>query len=118
MWFSTRDGYIQRFDAATQTFKAFDVFRHSPPSESKMIQKILFDKKGSILIGTTSQGIKEFELAKLDYKDVLTYNTDKTNIFVHDILEVNKQETWFATESGIFIWNSASRKFNNLKKIP
>lgn len=116
MWFSTRDGYLQRFDAATQTFRGYDVFEHSPPAESKVIQKIVFDKKGSILIGTSTQGIKEFELAKLDYKDVLTYNPDKTTIFVHDILQVNNQETWFATESGIFIWNNTSGKFINLKK--
>lgn len=116
MWFSTRDGYLQHFDAETQTFKAFDVFKHSPPAESKTIQKIIFDIEGHILIGTTSQGIKEFELGKLDYKDVLTYNPDKTSIFVHDILKVSEEETWFATESGIFIWNNTSRKFTNIKK--
>ncbi|MBD0289094.1 MAG: hybrid sensor histidine kinase/response regulator, partial [Flavisolibacter sp.] len=116
MWFSTKDGHLQQFDAATQTFKGYDVFAHSPPAESKVIQKIVFDKKGSILIGTNNQGIKEFELASLDYKDVLIYNLNKTTIYVRDILQVSNQETWFATESGIFIRNHASGELLNLKK--
>ena len=48
MWFSTTDGYLQQFNASSQTFKRYDVFAHSPRPESKVIQKIVFDKKSSI----------------------------------------------------------------------
>ena len=71
----------------------------------KLWRKIVFNKKGSIFIGTTNQGIKEFELLKLEYKDVLTYNPDKTTIFVHDIFDVSKQEIWLPSlyHSGLCI---------------
>ncbi|MCU7549586.1 ATP-binding protein [Chitinophagaceae bacterium LB-8] len=116
MWFSTADGELQQFNAATQTFKAYQVFRHSPAADSKVIQKIVYDQRGSILIGTSNQGIKEFKLNTLDYTDVLMYNADKTTIYVRDILQVNNEETWFATESGIYILNHATGKFLQLKK--
>jgi signal transduction histidine kinase/ligand-binding sensor domain-containing protein len=117
MWFSTRDGYLQQFNAATQTFKSYSVFDHSPPTESKMIQKIVYDPaKARILIGTNNQGIKEFDPASLTYKDLLIYNPDKTTIYVRDILPANEEETWFATESGIFILNNSSGNIQNLKK--
>lgn len=116
MWFSTNDGYLQQFDSTKQTFKSYSVFNHSPPAESKTIQKIVYDNKGNILIGTNNQGIKSFDVAKLTYRDVLMYNADKTTIYVRDILQVNPEETWFATESGIFILEEATGKFTTIKK--
>lgn len=116
MWFSTMDGDLQQYDAGTNTFQSFSVFSHSPPAESRVIQKIMYDGKGSILIGTNNQGIKAFQLDKQDYKDVLTYNPDRTTIYVRDIIQVSDEETWFATESGLFIWNRVTDKVQNLKK--
>lgn len=116
MWFSTLDGYLQQFNAATQTFNRYFVFGHSPPAESNVIQKIASDKKGTILIGTNNQGIKEFWPDRQDYTDVLMYNPDQTTIFVRDILPVNDRETWFATESGIFIRENEQGTFVHLKK--
>ncbi|RYE12021.1 MAG: hypothetical protein EOP45_23630 [Sphingobacteriaceae bacterium] len=116
MWFSTTDGYLKRFDSRTNTFTSFDVFAHSPATSSHWIEKISTDGNGSIFIGTHNQGIKEFTVAAAEYKDVLTYNTDKTCIYVRDILQSSKNEYWFATESGVFIYNRNTGKFINLKK--
>ncbi len=116
MWFATLDGHLQQYNAAANSFTSFSVFSHSPPAESKVIQKITYDGKGSILIGTNNQGIKAFNLDKKVYRDVLTYNPDRTTIYVRDILQVNEDETWFATESGLFIWDRVSGKIQNLKK--
>lgn len=116
MWFSTDDGYLQQFDNKTQTFKAYNVFAHSPSPASRLIKKIVPGKKGSIYIGTSSQGIKQFDEATLEYKDLLTYNTDKTTVFVRDILQAEDHQYWFATESGIFILNTETGEFTNLRK--
>ena len=116
MWFATVDGYLQQFNAASGTFTAHNVFRHSPPTESKSIQKIACDQRGRLLIGTNNQGIKEFDPRTLDYRDVLIHNPDQTTIYVRDILPVSATETWFATEAGVYIWNPATGAFHNLKK--
>ncbi len=116
IWFSTTDGYLQQFDNNMQTFKPYDVFVHSPSPASRWIKKILPGKKGTIYIGTTSQGIKQFNRFTSAYKDVLTYNANKTTVFVRDILQAGDNEFWFATESGIFILNSETGIYTNLKK--
>ena len=116
VWVSTDDGQLQQFDNKTQTFKSYDVFAHSPSPASRTIKKILPDNKGTIYIGTSSQGIKQFNQFTSDYKDVLTYNADKTTVFVRDILQTGDNEYWFGTESGIFILNTETGKYTNLRK--
>ncbi len=116
MWFATDNGYLQKFDAASATFKPYNLFAHSTRPASFWIQKIHAGSNGTVYIGTTSQGIKQFDPATGDYRDILTYNPDKTTIFVRDILENGNQEYWFATESGIFILQTNTGEFTNLKK--
>ncbi len=116
MWFSSIDGYLHRFNATDATFTKYNVFAHSPGVSSTWIEKIIADKNGSIFIGTPSYGIKQFNIATSTYKDVLTYNADKTFVYVRDMLQVSKQELWFATEAGIYILNRETGKFINLRK--
>ncbi|MEO5889125.1 MAG: two-component regulator propeller domain-containing protein, partial [Ferruginibacter sp.] len=50
------------------------------------------------------------------YKDLITYNSDKTTIYIRDIEKYSNNEYWFATESGIFILDSVTNQFKNLRK--
>ncbi len=116
IWVSTANGTIEKFDNQTEQFTSYNVFAHSPPSTSNYITKIYATDNNSIYIGTSSQGLKEFDIKTSTYKDVLTHNPDKSSVHVRDILRYSKNEYWFATESGIFILNTISKKFTNLRK--
>lgn len=116
MWFSSANGYLLKFNEKEGTFSRFNVFEHSLPTASTWIEKILADKNGTIFIGTPGQGIKLFDVNSGTYSDLLCYNADRTSVYVRDILKVNDQEAWFATESGVFIYNKLTRSFTNLKK--
>ncbi|MEO7768107.1 MAG: two-component regulator propeller domain-containing protein, partial [Ferruginibacter sp.] len=116
IWASTTNGFLKEFDEATETFKSFNLFSHSPPASSNWIQTISVAGKGSIFIGTSNQGLKEFKIDKSDYSDLLIFNPDKTTVFVRDIKQYSENEFWIATESGIFILNTITQKFINLKK--
>lgn len=116
IWVSTSAGKLERYDAQHNTFSAFDVFSKSGNSTSKWIEKIYSTRQHSILIGTSNNGVKLFDSQAFDYKDLLTYNADKTEIFARDFLEYNTQEYWIATESGIFVYNAKNGKCTNLKK--
>ena len=116
IWAATRDGYLKKFDAATETFASYDVFAHSPAAASRFIQKIYSTGKDSIFIGTSSQGLKLFQIPIAEYTDLLTHNANKTSVFVRDMLVYQPGEFWFATESGIFILNTKTGRFTNLKK--
>ncbi|WP_207632919.1 ligand-binding sensor domain-containing protein [Foetidibacter luteolus] len=116
MWFTTNNGYLLQFNAANESFARYDLFNHSPIPASRWVQKIAGGPGNTLFVGTTTQGLKQFDVAALDYTDVITYNPDKTNVFVRDILKNRENEYWFATESGVFILNTATGKYVNLKK--
>ena len=116
MWFSSNDGRLMKYDSATGKFATYNVFDHSPKPSSYWIQKIKPAEKNQLYVGTTSQGLKIFDIASGNYTDILTYNPDKTTVFIRDILTRSKDECWFATESGIFILHTNTGTFTNLKK--
>lgn len=116
LWVSDANGFVHSFDSSGKNFSSFTLFDHSPPSISNWIQKIYPGNDNFIYVGTSSQGLKEFDVNNKTYRDLLTYNPDKTTIYIRDIKKYTDNEYWFATESGIFILNTLTEKFTNLKK--
>ncbi len=116
MWFGDMNGHLKRFDTVTQTFSGPNVFEHSPRMPTCFIKKIYPAGNNGIFIGTTCQGIKLYDIPTNTYTDLLIYSPDKTTVYVRDILKYSAHEYWFATESGIFIYNTITRSFTNLKK--
>lgn len=116
IWASTPLGLLEHYNTADDSFTAYNVFNHSAPAVSKWIEKIYGTTAGTILIGTSNQGAKSFNIATGTYKDILTYNSDKTALFVRSFVQTSESEFWIGTESGIFIYNTESDKVTNLKK--
>jgi ligand-binding sensor domain-containing protein/signal transduction histidine kinase/DNA-binding response OmpR family regulator len=116
IWVSTGNGLIKRYMPETDSFTSFDVFQNSGPTSSKWIKKIFNTGRNSLLIGTSNQGIKLFDIATQTYKDVLTYSADRTAIYARDFIAYDKNEYWIATESGIYIYDMANGSISNLKK--
>ncbi len=116
LWASTNNGLLKKFNEQTGTFSTFDVFKHSPKESSNWIHTMYFSDKNTLYIGTASQGIKRFDVPTATYVDVLSINPDKTKVHVRDIKQFSEHELWFATESGIFILDTQTNQFINLKK--
>ncbi|MHA4810066.1 ligand-binding sensor domain-containing protein [Flavitalea flava] len=116
VWFTTNDGHLQQYDPRVKSFTAYDLFSHSPEPSSRWLQRIRYAGNHIFLIGTSNQGLKTFNDSTGTYEDILTYNSDKTAIFVRDILPYSPNEFWLATESGIFILNLKDKALTNLRK--
>jgi signal transduction histidine kinase/ligand-binding sensor domain-containing protein len=117
LWVSTSAGTIAKYNFSKNTFDtAYDVFRHSGYAVSRWIQSVYNVGDSLLLIGTSNQGLKLFDIKTFSYKDILTLNSDKTDIIVRDILAINKDEYWIATQSGIYILNIKTGVYFNLKK--
>ncbi len=116
IWVCSPNGLLHRFDENTGTFKSFNLFSHSPKPASYAVVKIYPAGKGALYAGTTSQGLKRFDITTSDYRDLLTINLDKTAVYIHDIKKYADNEYWLATESGIFIYNIQKETFIQLKK--
>ncbi len=116
LWAATDDGKLQRFDAASGKFQAFSVFTHSPPAPSRWILTLRATDRQTIYVGTFNQGLKEFNMATGDYRDLLAYNPNKTPIAVRAIVPYASGEYWIGTESGIFVLDEHTQQFTQLRK--
>jgi signal transduction histidine kinase/ligand-binding sensor domain-containing protein/DNA-binding response OmpR family regulator len=116
IWISTNDGYIAKYREAEDRFTRYYLFEHSPAAFSRWIEKIYPTGKGQLLIGTSNQGLKIFDIPTGTYKDVLTYNDDRTTIFVRDFISYSDSIYWIGTESGIFMFNIKTGRIDNLRK--
>ena len=117
LWVTTSAGIIARYNTAKNMFdKTYDLFSKSGYAVSKWVQSIYDAGNGELLIGTSNQGLKLLDTKTAAYKDILTLNSDKTDIIVRDILAINKDEYWIATQSGIYILNIRTGVYSNIVK--
>ncbi|WP_133574857.1 two-component regulator propeller domain-containing protein [Pedobacter metabolipauper] len=118
LWVSSRAGVLKRYHAVKDNFDSFDVFKNSAPVNAHYIDALYYTRSNSILIGTSHQGVKLFDLKTLSYKDILTFNPDNTSIYAKDFIHYGGDQYWIATESGIFVYHLKSGEYVNLKKNP
>lgn len=116
LWAATDKGQLQSYDAQYQPNATYSLFDQSRPSPSHWIEDIFDTGQGYILIGTSNQGIKCFDTRQHTYKDILTYNADKTEVYGRDFAHYGGDEYWIATESGVYIYNLKQGTYTNLRK--
>lgn len=113
---STTTGFLERYNTATNSFTSYDLFSHSKAAVSRWIERLYTTTRGTILAGTSNQGVKLFDPGTSSYQDILTYNTNQTEIFVRNFIQINEAECWIGTETGIFIYNLNNGHVINLQK--
>ncbi|WP_141234827.1 two-component regulator propeller domain-containing protein [Flectobacillus sp. BAB-3569] len=115
VWLATTDGNLWEYNMLSKSLKKYNMFEKSAPAISHWIDKIYDTQQNAILIGTSSQGVKLFNTKTKTYEDILTYNSNKTTIYVRDFMHRTEDEYWIATESGLYVYYLQSRKYINLK---
>lgn len=118
IWIGSREGYIVKYQISRRQFLPFSIFEHSPPTTSGWIEKIYDSGSGFLLIGTSNQGVKKFNLTSNTYEDLLTHNPDHTEVYARCFLRYNAHEFWVGTENGIYIYDASKKTFTHLVKNP
>ncbi|WP_090607177.1 two-component regulator propeller domain-containing protein [Parapedobacter koreensis] len=116
LWIGTVNGELIQYHPTQGTKGRYALFDHSPRVVSQRIENVYCSDRGILLVGTTKQGVKAFDTGTGTYRDLLTHDEYGTDIFVRDIIENKKDEYWFATESGIFIYHYGTGQCTNLRK--
>ena len=116
LWITTAAGTIANYDDKKDTFIEYSVFNKSPEPVSKFIESIYNTGTGTLLIGTSNGGLKSFDITTSIYKDILTFNPDKTEITVREIIVISPDEYWIASQSGIFILNIKTGRSEHLTR--
>ncbi|MXN91517.1 hypothetical protein GR160_09780 [Flavobacterium sp. Sd200] len=116
LWVSTPDGFLKKYDKGTDTFTGYDMFSHNIPGEWRFISNIKCISNSKILIGTTKANLKIFDSATNTYEDIILCCEKMENLFVHSFLQVNPNEVWIGTETGIFSYNMQTGVSFKIKK--
>lgn len=114
VWISYYGG-LKKYDYQQDRFTFYNLFSHSGNEGSKAIAAIYSTENNTLLVGT-DQGLKEFYPGTGTYRDLIRYSIDHTDLYVRDIIRNSSNEYWIATEAGIYIYNSSTGKFTNLRK--
>lgn len=110
------DGYLARYIKTSRTFEVLSLTAKNKNTAIGWISSIEETNDQQLIIGTTNQGIKLFDLKTSVLKDLIVMNKDKTHIFVRAIKKMNDQEYWIGTESGLYIYNHQNGKLVHLQK--
>ncbi|WP_447642570.1 MULTISPECIES: two-component regulator propeller domain-containing protein [Chitinophagaceae] len=116
LWIGTKNGKVGYFVPTNNNFVLYPVFSHSQPAPAFAVIKLLNIGNGCLLVGTTHQGVKKFDMATHRYTDIISRNAQNTTLFVWDFLEKDKDEYWIATESGIYSYNVNTQKITNINR--
>ncbi|AZI26377.1 histidine kinase [Pedobacter sp. G11] len=114
IWITTMQGTLECFHPTKNRFTSYYVMSRSNPTENSWVSRALDIGNQQIMVGTANQGIKCFDRRTGKTRDLLTFNTDKTSIYVRDMISVTDAEQWIATESGIYVCSKG--KITQLKK--
>lgn len=115
IWVATASGHLHKYDASTDSFLGFDLFTHSDPVPSTILEKIRYGGDCKILATSKFQGLKVFDTITEKYVDLIPFDNDSSELYVRDVIRRN-DEYWIATESGLFIHSINTGKVLNLKK--
>ncbi|HSC55516.1 MAG TPA: two-component regulator propeller domain-containing protein [Phnomibacter sp.] len=115
LWVGGANGYLYAYNYQTRRFTPYNAFAKDAAGSIHWIERIYPTQQNELLIATAN-GAKIFDLATHDYKNILQYNTDKTEIFVRNFLEQDSASIWIASESGIYIYDRSTGGITNLRK--
>jgi ligand-binding sensor domain-containing protein/signal transduction histidine kinase len=116
IWVSMLDGSLIKLDVKGRSSASYNLFSHSPEATSKAVQTIFDADNGQLFIGTTNQGVKAFDTQTNTYTDLITYNAQHDELFVRDFIKQTNNQYWIATESGIYVYNTVTKKCTVLTK--
>lgn len=117
LWVATANGWVARYNKTKKLFdQPFDVFSSSKPVVSRSIQSLCDIGSGRFLVGTSNEGLKLLDTQKRSYENLITHNTDQTDITVMDILQTDTDLYWVASQSGIYIINIATKEYHHVQK--
>lgn len=116
IFFGTPEGKIFQVDDADAVSLMLDFHVKYGVKDWFSIEKIVENSKGQLLIGTSKSGVYQYDSKKKELTSILGPERLHHFLFVRDILQPNDQEYWFATESGLFIYQITDQSYIQIQK--
>ncbi|MFY0685841.1 MAG: response regulator [Cyclobacteriaceae bacterium] len=111
LWVGTRNGGLDRFDPANQTFTNYN-FSESDSSSliGNYVRDIIEDSDGRLWVGTAT-GLSLMNGKDGTFEQFSHDSNDSTSLahnMIHEIYEDSKGNVWIGTSNGLSKWNNGS----------
>ena len=117
IWLVLSNGMLYQFDISNGEFQGHDLYSHSPNYKVKNLTSIYPSFTGDkLFIGSITHGTKLYDIQTNTYKDLMSKELGQGEICVHDFVQVNPNEVWMASESGLYIYNIEKDSYVLIKK--
>ncbi|MFD2742199.1 MULTISPECIES: ligand-binding sensor domain-containing protein [Sphingobacterium] len=98
IWYGTGTSIISLATKDRYTLKVH-------PNWNNRIEKLYVDEQNDIWIGTSSNGVYKLSGSSQQVSHVIPNIQANTPLFVRDIIEVDQNQLWIATEMGLLLYN-------------
>lgn len=116
VWIANLQGEIVAYSRKGSEKERYRVFNKSSASVDKRIEKIYCISNNRVLIGTRKEGIKLFNANEGSCETLVKRDYKNESLFVRDILQYNDSQYWFATESGIVVYDISTGDYRFVRK--
>ncbi|MDL2278407.1 hybrid sensor histidine kinase/response regulator [Parabacteroides sp. OttesenSCG-928-G07] len=117
IWAGDSRGYLSLLNKNDGSFKSYDMFPNHSTNTSKKIFELYSSKYTfEIYMAYESDNLKVFDPSTLKYKDLDIQDENDAPILINCFLEVNANEIWVGTDTGIFIYRKNSEEW--IKILP
>jgi len=116
LWVSTTNGCLRKYVPEADSFRTYTTYHGPTDPLPTSIEKIYPISDVSFLIGTKKAGVKLFDAATGQFREIITYNEENTGIYVRSFIKRNENEYWIGTETGIYIYNSRTGTVSHLQR--
>ncbi|HRW62088.1 MAG TPA: two-component regulator propeller domain-containing protein [Bacteroidales bacterium] len=116
LWIGSLQGLL-KIKERSRLFKLYNKRANGEPLFSNNYIASLFEKDGTVWVGTWGTGLFLFNPKKLS---VVRYSTENSNIindYVHAIFEDSRGRIWIGTQNGLCHFNEKTRSFENIKNV-
>jgi len=79
------------------------------------VYKIIPENFNHLIFATPKDGIKKLNIIHRTVTDFVSRAQTSKDLFVRNLLKISNSEWWVGTESGIYIYNSQTRKIDHLE---
>lgn len=116
IWVSTNSAMLKKYSPGLDGFITYSILHASGKKAPLRIEKIYSLHSGNLLIGTLTSGVKLFNPADKTFRDIVSLNPDKSDIYTRDFMQMTENEYWIGTETGIYIYDAAAGTTKRLNK--
>ena len=114
LWLASTQG-LYKFNTVSGQTEEFLIDNHN--SINNAINDLYLLDNESLLVATSSFGVKKFNLKTAKFTPFLEKDFNGNPLFVRKLLRSETGELWIGTEKGLFIYNLQTKEIANIKHI-